>query len=163
MLSDGFEITGSPDKHKVAHQRGKKTISFGNDHPYTSILTMVVNEPAFHLVNLLRIGVAGHGGFFAFSVTNDTATFNHGYPDYLERLYFPPQVDKFGNIMPLHEQGDTPYHLDNMLSGSNRPDSMSIEEARQLQLEFLKPQVLNPNHDFTMFYKIFSGTDFQTK
>ena len=81
MLSDGFEITGSPDKHKVVHQRGKKTISFGSDHPYTSILTMVVNEPAFHLVNLLRIGVAGHGGFFAFSVTNDTATFNHGYPD----------------------------------------------------------------------------------
>ena len=65
--------------------------------------------------------------------------------------------------MPLHERGGAPHYLDNMLSGSNRPDSMSIEEARQLQLEFLKHQVLNPNHDFTMFYKIFSGTDFQTK
>ena len=82
MLSDGFEITGSPDKHKAAYQRGKKkTITFGNYHTHTSILTMVVNEPAFHMANLLRIGVAGHGGFFAFSVTTYTATLNHGYPD----------------------------------------------------------------------------------
>ena len=163
MLSDGFEITGSPDKHKVAHQHGKQTISFGNDHPHTSIITMSVNEPTFHLVNLLRIGIAGHGGFFAFSVTNDTATFNHNYPDSLERLRFIPQIDKFGNILPLHEQDDTPYYLDNVLSWPHRPNSMSVEDARQLQLEFLKHQVLNPDHDFTTFYKIFSGTDFQAK
>ena len=163
MLSEGFEITGSPDKYKVVHHHGKKAISFGNDHPHTLVLTMVVNEPTFHPVNSLRIWVAGYGGFFTFSVTDDTATFNHGYPDSLERLYFPPQVDKFGNIMPLHERGDTPYQLDNTLSKSYRSDSMSIEEAQRLQLEFLKHQVLNPDHNFTTFYKIFSGTDFQTK
>ena len=59
----------------------KKTITFGNHHTHTSIFTMVVNEHTFHMANLLRIGVAGHGGFFAFSVTTDTATINHGYPD----------------------------------------------------------------------------------
>ena len=159
ILSDGFEITGSPDKHKVVHYHGKKAISFGNDQPHTSILTAVIREPTFHLVNLLRIWVAGHGGFFAFSVTNDTATFNHYSPDSLERLPFTPQIDKFGNAIPLHERGDTPYRLDNVLVEYSRLDIMSIDEARQLQLEFLKYQVLNPDHDFATFYKIFSGTD----
>ncbi len=159
ILSDGFEITGSPDKHKVVHYRGEKTISFGNDQPHTSILTAVVNEPTFHLVNPVRIWVAGYGGFFAFSVTNDTATFDHYRPDSLERLSFTPQIDKFGNTLSLPEQGDTPYNLNNVLIEYYRLDAMSIEEARQLQLEFLKHQVLNPDHDFITFYKIFSGTD----
>ncbi len=159
ILSDGFEITGSPDKHKVVHYQGEKAIFFGNDQPHTSILTAVVSEPTFHLVNPVFIWVAGYGGFFAFSVTNDTATFDYYRPDSWERLDFTPQIDKFGNTIPLSERGDTHYLLDNVLVEYTRLDIMSTGEARQLQLEFLKYQVLNPDHDFITFYKIFSGKD----
>ncbi len=159
ILSDGFEISGSPDQHKIVNYRGEKTLSFSNDQPQTYILTMIANEPTFHLVNSLRINAAGYGANFVFSVNNGTVTFTHNYPDYLERLAHTPQIDKFGNKIPRHEQSGGGYSLNSVLFEYSQLHGLSVDKTRQLQLEFLKHQVLNPDDDFTTFYKIFSGTD----
>ena len=159
ILSDEFEITSSQGKHKLVEYLGQKILSFSNDHPRTSIVTMIVNEPTFNLVNYLNIDTAGHRKNFVFSVDNDTVTFAHN-PDYLERLSFTPNIDKFGNKIPRHEQNSgNGYSLDIVLYEYYQLHDMSNEEAQQLQLEFMKHKVLNPDDDFTTFYKIFSGKD----
>ena len=160
ILSDGFEITGSQGKHKLVEYLGEKILSFSNEQPQTSTVTLIVNEHTFNLVNSLNIDVAGHRENFVFSVDDDIVTFAHN-PDYLERLSFIPQIDKFGNKIPRHEQSDGGggYSLDSVLNEYYQLHDMSIEEAKQLQFEFMKHKVLSPDHDFTTFYKIFSGKD----
>ncbi len=133
ILSAGFEISGSQDVRKIVKYRGEKTLSFSNDQPQTSIVTLIANEPTFHLVSSLNINTAGHEENFIFSVNDDTVTFARGYPDYLERLSFTPQIDKFGNKIPSHERGGGGYSIDSVLFEYSKLHNLGANETRQIQ------------------------------
>ena len=165
MLSEGFEITGKESGRKIVTYSGEKILPFSNDGPQTLAVRMVVNEPAFDLVSLLKIDVAGHKKIFAFSTDGTGAvTFANAYPDYLERLAFVPEIDKFGNKIPPHkQQNGGGSSFDSVLYEFARLNDMSLEDINSLQIEFIKHQILNPRDDFTTFYKTSYGDDISSE
>jgi len=164
ILSDGFSVDSRSDKHKVVWHSGEKTTSFSNDdYPQTSVIKLIVNEPAFHLVNSLNIDVVGKTAEFFFVTTDDVAAFSKNYPESWAgiRLGAAGLIDKFGNRFPLHEQGGRSSYVfyDGVLPEYGRLHNMTLEEQHKLQLEFIKHKILHSDDDFVKFYNIFQGKD----